>query len=190
MISNKKNLDCPVATTISLIGNKWKLLIVRDLLGGTKRFGELRKSLTGISQRVLTENLRNLESDGLLDRRVYAEVPPRVEYSLNKTGLSLRPVIMAMAEWGQNIKTINCKIFPHRRRSGVFHPVDVCFGRHAEHPFVFAVKLAGAFIADFISGVGGIKVFRQHQALRFIKAEPFLILQRTKAGYFAEMTVK
>ena len=89
MISNKKNLDCPVATTISLIGNKWKLLIVRDLLGGTKRFGELRKSLTGISQRVLTENLRNLESD---------------EYSLNKTGLSLRPVIMAMAEWGTKYK--------------------------------------------------------------------------------------
>ena len=104
VISNKKNLDCPVATTISLIGNKWKLLIVRDLLGGTKRFGELRKSLTGISQRVLTENLRNLESDGLLDRRVYAEVPPRVEYSLNKTGLSLRPVIMAMAEWGTKYK--------------------------------------------------------------------------------------
>ena len=104
VISNKKNLDCPVATTISLIGNKWKLLIVRDLLGGTKRFGELRKSLTGISQRVLTENLRNLESDGLLDRRVYAEVPPRVEYSLNKTGLSLRPVIMAMAEWGPKYK--------------------------------------------------------------------------------------
>ena len=98
VISNKKNLDCPVATTISLIGNKWKLLIVRDLLG------ELRKSLTGISQRVLTENLRNLESDGLLDRRVYAEVPPRVEYSLNKTGLSLRPVIMAMAEWGTKYK--------------------------------------------------------------------------------------
>ena len=104
VISNKKNLDCPVATTISLIGNKWKLLIVRDLLGGTKRFGELRKSLTGISQRVLTENLRNLESDGLLDRRVYAEVPPRVEYSLNKAGLSLRPVIMAMAEWGTKYK--------------------------------------------------------------------------------------
>lgn len=104
MISNKKILDCPVATTVNLIGNKWKLLIIRDLLGGTKRFGELRKSLTGISQRVLTENLRSLENDGLLIRQVFAEVPPRVEYSLNKTGLSLLPVITAMADWGTKYK--------------------------------------------------------------------------------------
>ena len=104
MISNKKILDCPVATTVSLIGNKWKLLIIRDLFSGTKRFGELRKSLDGISQRVLTENLRSLESDGLLDRKVFAEVPPRVEYSLNETGLSLQPIIAAMAEWGTNYK--------------------------------------------------------------------------------------
>ena len=104
MISNKKILDCPVATTINLIGNKWKLLIIRDLLGGTKRFGELRKNLQGISQRVLTENLRELENDGLLNRKVFAEVPPRVEYSLNKTGLSLQPVINAMAEWGTKYK--------------------------------------------------------------------------------------
>lgn len=104
MISNKKTLDCPVATTINLIGNKWKLLIIRDLLGGTKRFGELRKSLTGISQRVLTENLRALENDGLLDRKVFAEVPPRVEYNLNHTGLSLLPIITAMADWGTKYK--------------------------------------------------------------------------------------
>jgi len=104
MISNKKILECPVATTINLIGNKWKLLIIRDLLGGTKRFGELRKSLTGISQRVLTENLREMENDGLLDRKVYAEVPPRVEYSLNKTGLSLNQIINAMADWGTKYK--------------------------------------------------------------------------------------
>ncbi len=104
MISNKKILDCPVATTINLIGNKWKLLIIRDLLSGTKRFGELRKSLSGISQRVLTENLRDLENDGLVDRKVYAEVPPRVEYSLNQTGVSLQPIISAMAEWGTKYK--------------------------------------------------------------------------------------
>lgn len=73
-------------------------------MGGTKRFGELRKNLTGISQRVLTENLRDLENDGLLNRKVYAEVPPRVEYSLNKTGLSLKPVIDSMAEWGIKYK--------------------------------------------------------------------------------------
>ena len=100
MISNKKIVDCPVATTINLIGNKWKLLIIRDLLSGTKRFSELRKNLTGISQRVLTENLRNLENDGLIDREVFAEVPPRVEYSLNKTGFCLPPIIFTMAEWG------------------------------------------------------------------------------------------
>ena len=93
-----------MATTINLIGNKWKLLIIRDLLGGTKRFGELRKSLPGISQRVLTENLRALENDGLLERKVFAEVPPRVEYSLNKTGLSLQNIINAMAEWGTKYK--------------------------------------------------------------------------------------
>ena len=104
VISNKKILDCPVATTINLIGNKWKLLIIRDLLGGTRRFGELRKSLAGISQRVLTENLRALESDGLVERKVFAEVPPRVEYSLNRTGQSLQPVIAAMAEWGTRYK--------------------------------------------------------------------------------------
>lgn len=104
MISNKKIMDCPVATTINLIGNKWKLLIIRDLLDGTKRFGELRKSLTGISQRVLTENLRELEKDGLVNRKVYAEVPPKVEYSLNNTGMSLCPIINAMAEWGTNYK--------------------------------------------------------------------------------------
>lgn len=105
MILNEKILDCPVATTINLIGNKWKLLIIRDLLSGTKRFGELRRSLEGISQRVLTENLRDLENSGLLERQVYAEVPPRVEYSLNKTGLSLSPIIASMAEWGNKYKT-------------------------------------------------------------------------------------
>ena len=104
MLPDKKILDCPVATTVNLIGNKWKLMIIRDLIGGTRRFGELRKSLTGISQRVLTQNLRELEADGLLDRKVFAEVPPRVEYSLNKTGRSLKPVIDALADWGTKYK--------------------------------------------------------------------------------------
>ncbi len=104
MLPDKKILDCPVATTVNLIGNKWKLMIIRDLIGGTRRFGELRKSLTGISQRVLTQNLRELEADGLLDRKVFAEVPPRVEYSLNKTGRSLQPVIDALADWGTKYK--------------------------------------------------------------------------------------
>ena len=104
MISNKKILDCPVATTINLIGNKWKLLIIRDLLASTRRFGELRKNLEGISQRVLTQNLRELENDGLIKRKVYAEVPPRVEYSLNELGRSLLPIISTMANWGNNYK--------------------------------------------------------------------------------------
>ena len=104
MISNKKILDCPVATTINLIGNKWKLLIIRDLLASTRRFGELRKHLEGISQRVLTQNLRELENDGLIKRKVYAEVPPRVEYSLNELGRSLLPIISTMADWGNNYK--------------------------------------------------------------------------------------
>lgn len=104
MISNKKILDCPVATTINLIGNKWKLLIIRDLLASTRRFGELRKNLEGISQRVLTQNLRELENDGLIKRKVYAEVPPRVEYSFNELGRSLLPIISTMADWGNNYK--------------------------------------------------------------------------------------
>ena len=104
MISNKKILDCPVATTINLIGNKWKLLIIRDLLASTRRFGELRKNLEGISQRVLTQNLRELENDGLIKRKVYAEVPPRGEYSLNELGRSLLPIISTMADWGNNYK--------------------------------------------------------------------------------------
>lgn len=104
MISNKKILDCPVATTINLIGNKWKLLIIRDLLASTRRFGELRKNLEGTSQRVLTQNLRELENDGLIKRKIYAEVPPRVEYSLNELGRSLLPIISTMADWGNNYK--------------------------------------------------------------------------------------
>ena len=95
---------CPVATTVELIGNKWKLLILRDLMGGTRRFGQLRASVSGISQKVLTQNLRDMESDGLLLRKVYAEVPPRVEYSLTPTGHSLTPVIDMMAQWGEKYK--------------------------------------------------------------------------------------
>jgi DNA-binding HxlR family transcriptional regulator len=87
----KKPTGLPVATTVGLIGNKWKLLILRDVLGGPKRFGELRKSLNGISQKVLTDNLRAMEGDGLLTRTVFPEVPPRVEYSLSELGDTMRP---------------------------------------------------------------------------------------------------
>ena len=91
---------CPVEITMGLIGEKWKVLIIRDLLTGTKRFGELRKSVTGITQKVLTNNLRQMEASGLVKRKVYAEVPPRVEYSLTETGLSLKPILDSMVTWG------------------------------------------------------------------------------------------
>ena len=93
--------DCPVETTLMLISDRWKVLIIRDLLEGTKRFGELKKSIGSVSQKVLTAQLRDMEEKGLVSRHVYAEVPPRVEYSLTETGESLRPVLDAMNVWGR-----------------------------------------------------------------------------------------
>ena len=95
---------CPVETALALMGDKWKVLIIRDLLTGTKRFGELKKSLSGISQKVLTQNLRAMEANGLVLRKVYAEVPPRVEYSLTEIGRSLKTVHDAMWKWGEEYK--------------------------------------------------------------------------------------
>ena len=91
---------CPVETTLSLIGDKWKVLILRDLRPGTKRFGQLRSSLGTVSQKVLTAQLRAMEASGLVVRKVYPEVPPRVEYSLSELGNSMRPIIRAMEQWG------------------------------------------------------------------------------------------
>jgi DNA-binding HxlR family transcriptional regulator len=96
--------ECPVATTISLIGNKWKILIIRNLLVRPWRFNELQKNLTGISQKVLTDNLRAMEQDGIIVRTVYPEVPPRVEYSLSELGESMRPILQSMQEWGNHYK--------------------------------------------------------------------------------------
>lgn len=96
--------DCPVETTLMLIGDKWKVLILRDLMMETKRFGELKKSIGNISQKVLTAQLRDMEEKGLLIRTVYAEVPPRVEYTLTETGYSLKPILDAMSEWGEQYK--------------------------------------------------------------------------------------
>lgn len=92
---------CPVETTLTLISDKWKVLIIRDLLPGTKRFGELKKSIGGVSQKVLTTQLRQMEESGLLTRKVYPEVPPRVEYTLTQLGCSLKPVLDAMQAWGE-----------------------------------------------------------------------------------------
>lgn len=95
---------CPVETTLMLIGDKWKVLILRDLLPGTKRFGELKKSIGNVSQKVLTAQLRDMEEKGLVSRKVFAEVPPRVEYSLTELGQSLKPILDAMSHWGEAYK--------------------------------------------------------------------------------------
>ncbi len=107
MPAQKELPACPVETTLMLIGDKWKVLILRDLMPGTKRFGELKKSIGHVSQKVLTAQLREMEAQGLVHRQVYAEVPPRVEYSLTALGRSLQPVLDAMIVWGENYKAQN-----------------------------------------------------------------------------------
>ena len=107
-VVNEKTLPaCPVETTLTLISDKWKVLIIRYLLPGTKRFGELRKSIGSVSQKVLTTQLRQMEERGLLTRTVYPEVPPRVEYALTELGHSLEPVLEAMRDWGEAYKAKN-----------------------------------------------------------------------------------
>lgn len=107
-MQQKKELPaCPVETTLMLIGDKWKVLILRDLMPGTKRFGELKRSIGSVSQKVLTAQLRAMEEKGLVARKVYAEVPPRVEYSLTELGKSLQPILDAMRTWGENYKNQN-----------------------------------------------------------------------------------
>lgn len=96
--------ECPVATTVSLIGSKWKMLIMRNLFVRPWRFNELHRDLDGISQKVLTDSLRSMEADGIIVRTVYAEVPPRVEYSLSEVGRSMKPIWDAMIVWGTNYK--------------------------------------------------------------------------------------
>ena len=100
MLTKEELPECPVATTVQLIGNKWKLLILRNLLARPWRFNEMLRSIPGISQKVLTDNLRAMEKDEIITRTVYPEVPPRVEYALSELGESMRPIIKAMEEWG------------------------------------------------------------------------------------------
>lgn len=102
MLTKEELPECAVATTVQVIGSKWKLLILRNLLQRSWRFNELRKDLEGISQKVLTDSLRAMEADGIVERTVYAEVPPRVEYALNGLGETLRPVLDAMEAWGMD----------------------------------------------------------------------------------------
>ncbi len=96
----EQNGICPVATTISLLSSKWKVLIIRDLLNGTMRYSGLKKSVVGISQKMLTQSLREMESDGLITRKIFPVIPPKVEYSLSPLGQSMRPIIEEMANWG------------------------------------------------------------------------------------------
>lgn len=98
---------CPIEMTLQLISNKWKVLIIRDLMSGTKRFGELKKSIGSISQKVLTSHLRDMENNGLLIRKIYPEIPPKVEYTLSDVGMSLKPILDAMGEWGIAYKQQN-----------------------------------------------------------------------------------
>ncbi|MBE6524570.1 MAG: helix-turn-helix transcriptional regulator [Thermoplasmata archaeon] len=100
---------CPVEVSLLVIGDKWKVLILRELRSGTKRFGEIRDSINGISQKVLTEKLREMESDGLVIREAYAEIPPRVEYSLSELGETLGPVLDSLKEWGEMYKRLNAE---------------------------------------------------------------------------------
>lgn len=104
MLTKEEMPACPVATTVALIGSKWKLLIMRNLLARPWRFNELKKDLEGISQKVLTDSLRSMENDGIITRTVYPEVPPRVEYALSDLGESMRPIIKAMESWGTEYK--------------------------------------------------------------------------------------
>ena len=106
MLTKAELPDCPVATAAQLIGNKWKLLIIRNLLTRPWRFNELRKSIPGISQKVLTDNLRAMERDGILTRTVYPEVPPRVEYALSELGETMRPIILALQSWGEGYQAL------------------------------------------------------------------------------------
>ena len=104
MLTKEELPECPVATTVQLIGSKWKLLIMRNLLQRPWRFNELRKTLPGISQKVLTDSLRSMETDGIVTRTVYPEVPPRVEYALSELGETMRPIIKSLEAWGTDYK--------------------------------------------------------------------------------------
>lgn len=107
MLTKEEMPACPVATTVALIGSKWKLLIMRNLLQRSWRFNELKRDLEGISQKVLTDSLRSMEADGIITRTVYPEVPPRVEYALSELGESMRPIMDAMEIWGTEYKKRN-----------------------------------------------------------------------------------
>lgn len=120
MLTKEEMPACPVVTTVQLIGSKWKLLIMRNLLQRPWRFNELRKNLEGISQKVLTDSLRSMEEDGIITRTVYPEVPPRVEYALSALGESMRPIMDAMEVWGNNYKSVIIELFKFAMISSLY----------------------------------------------------------------------
>lgn len=128
-------VSCPIELTLTLIGEKWKVLILRDLLTGTKRFGQLQRSIHGVSQKMLTQQLRSLEADGIILRTVYAEVPPKVEYSLTELGQSLLPVLKSLASWGMDYKerfeVVTAPNFPTRPVLGKT-PFSCCWEGEAQ----------------------------------------------------------
>ncbi|MGB3640079.1 MAG: helix-turn-helix domain-containing protein [Rivularia sp. (in: cyanobacteria)] len=105
--NSKKMVSCEVETTLQIIGGRWKVLIIRELLLGIRRFGELQRALPGVTQKMLTQQLREMEQDGIVHRKVYAEIPPKVEYSLTSLGESLQPILKAMHEWGAKQLTVS-----------------------------------------------------------------------------------
>ena len=131
MLTKEELPACPVATTVQLIGSKWKLLILRNLMARPWRFNELRRDLEGISQKVLTDSLRAMEEDGIITRTVYPEVPPRVEYALSPLGESMRPILDAMEEWGTNYKKVSSTLQPPSPHSwGNWGFLFMCFFLH------------------------------------------------------------
>ena len=138
MLTKEELPECPVATTVQLIGSKWKLLIIRNLRMRPWRFNELQKNLEGISQKVLTDSLRALEADGLVTRTVYAEVPPRVEYALSELGETMRPILDAMEQWGAGYKVMDGERgSPYSLLCGTIFEVDFRLGaRNFLTPFL------------------------------------------------------
>lgn len=116
---SKEQVGCPVEITLALLGNKWKVLILRELFAGTKRFGELSRGVPGISQKMLTQQLRQMAQDNLVHRKVYAEVPPRVEYSLTEIGRSLSPILDAMHKWGTKYRMLNGKRGAEKKKEDI-----------------------------------------------------------------------
>ncbi len=104
--SKKKSVSCSVETTLAIIGGKWKVLVIYYLREGTKRFNELHRLLSGISHRTLVKQLRELERDGIVSRKIYQQIPPKVEYSLTRTGRDLEPVLLGMHSWGEKYSSI------------------------------------------------------------------------------------